>query len=171
MVYEADLQAIARRSEEKTEENDAFLRWIHQERADDLDELVHSINDKVSAAVDCTTCGNCCKTLVINVTTEEAAGLGNTLGITAEQAKEQYIEESLQGNMYINTMPCHFLTDNKCTIYTDRFTECREFPHLHKPGFKARLLGTLGHYGRCPIIYNVIEEVKVRVGFLGTAGA
>lgn len=168
-MYETDLQVIARRGEEKEEENDAFLRWVRQSQTDDLDALVHSINDEVSAGVDCTACGNCCKTLVINVTPDEAVELSNTLGLSLEDTKEKYIEESLQGNMYMSMMPCHFLADNKCTIYANRFTECREFPHLHKPGFKARLLGTLGHYGRCPIIYNVIEEVKVRVGFFDNA--
>jgi Fe-S-cluster containining protein len=103
--------------------------------------------------------------LVINVTPEEAVGLAQTIGKTVDETKETYIEESLQGKMFINTMPCHFLADNKCTIYSGRFTECRDFPHLHKPGFVPRLLGTLGHYGRCPIIYNVIEEVKTATGF------
>jgi Fe-S-cluster containining protein len=86
--------------------------------------------------------------------------------MSREDVKEKYIEESQQGNCFINTIPCHFLADNKCTIYENRFTECRDFPHLHKPGFKARLAGTLMHYGRCPIIYNVIEEMKVKTGFL-----
>jgi Fe-S-cluster containining protein len=165
-VYITDLVEIAARADEKDEENAAFMQWIRRNADGSIDELVQGLNEKVSAAVDCTQCGNCCKTLVINVTPEEAAGLAETLEKTLSETKEAYIEESLQGNMFINTMPCHFLTDNKCTIYSGRFTECRDFPHLHKPGFVPRLLGTLGHYGRCPIIHNVIEEVKTATGFL-----
>ena len=59
-----------------------------------------------------------------------------------------------------DTIPCHFLADNICTIYPQRFHECREFPHLHKPGFVQRFPGTIMHYARCPIIFNVIEELK-----------
>jgi Fe-S-cluster containining protein len=165
-VYQADLSIIAAAAEEKEEENLGFLPWL--KGADDtaLDDKVHALNVTVSAAIDCTACGNCCKTLVINVTRDEIVNLGTALGMSPEAIKETYIEESLQGACYMNTMPCNFLSDNKCTIYAARFTECRDFPHLHKPGFRQRLLGTLGHYGRCPIIYNVVEELKTDLGYL-----
>ena len=130
-----------------------------------MDVIAHKLNDEVSAAIDCTACGNCCKTLVINVGKEEIAPLAKYLNKPNEAVKEQYIEESQQGNFFINTIPCHFLADKKCTIYEHRFRECRDFPHLHKPGFKARLAGTLNYYGMCPIIYNVIEEMKIELGF------
>lgn len=164
-MYQTDLSFIAVAATEKEEENDHFLHSIRMHEDTELDNMAHMLNDEVSAAVDCTACGNCCKTLVINVTAEEVGSLANHLQLSEQDTKEKYIEESLAGNCYINTMPCHFLADNKCTIYEARFTECRDFPHLHKNGFKARLSGTLMHYGRCPIIYNVIEGMKVKTGF------
>src|SRR5205085_2961632 len=114
---------------------------------------------------DCTQCGNCCSKLVINVTSEEVETLAQHLNSPVSAVKEKYIEESQQGNCFINTIPCHFLTDKKCTIYEQRFTECREFPHLHKDGFRERFLGTLLHYGNCPIVYNVVEQLKSRLHF------
>lgn len=165
-MYQTDLHIIASESVEKEEENDHFLRSLRHHNEQELDSIAHAINDTVSAAIDCTTCGNCCKSLVINVTKEEIEPLAAHLGLSKEATTEKYIEESLQGNCFINTIPCHFLANNMCTIYEARFTECRDFPHLHKDGFKARLSGTLMHYGRCPIIYNVIEEMKIHLGFL-----
>lgn len=162
---ETDLNVIAKHAEEKEEENDHFLRSLKPMDNAVLDALAHSVYETVNAGIDCTTCGNCCKSLVINVTQEEVGMLAYHLHLSKEVTKEQYIEESLAGNCFINTVPCHFLADNKCTIYEARFTECRDFPHLHKPGFKARFSGTLMHYGRCPIIYNVVEEMKVRLNF------
>ena len=164
-TYETDLKRLAELQIEKQGEHDQFIGWINERDNGELDKLAHSINNKVSAAIDCTACGNCCKTLVINVTHDEVGTLATHLNLTSEETKEKYIEESMAGRLFINTMPCHFLTDNKCTIYEARFTECRDFPHLHKTGFKDRLPGTLGHYGRCPIIYNVIEEMKMQLGF------
>ncbi|HYD19990.1 MAG TPA: YkgJ family cysteine cluster protein [Flavipsychrobacter sp.] len=160
-----DLELLASLAGEREEENDHFLRSLSRHNDDQLDQLAHEINNKVSTAVDCTTCGNCCKTLVINVAQHEVKGLSDYLQQPEQDVKEKYIEESMAGNFFINSVPCHFLTDNKCTIYEGRFTECREFPHLHKPGFRKRFLGTLLHYGRCPIIYNVVEEMKLRLGF------
>ena len=150
---------------EQEEENDHFLQHVRQFDNAELDTRVHELNDVISAAIDCTACGNCCKTLVINVADDELVPLAEHLQLSEEATKEKYIEESMAGRLFINTMPCHFLSDNKCTIYEARFTECRDFPHLHKPGFKDRLAGTLMHYGRCPIIYNVIEEMKVVLEF------
>ncbi len=166
LPYETNLDSIAKIADGRIEENDQFISYLRDWDNDALDKIAHIINNTVSPAIDCTACGNCCKTLVINVTSDEVAPLAAHLKLTPEETKEKYIEESMAGRLFINTMPCHFLADNKCTIYDSRFTECRDFPHLHKPGFKDRLPGTLGHYGRCPIIYNVIEEMKQQLGFL-----
>jgi Fe-S-cluster containining protein len=119
----------------------------------------------ITPLVDCTKCGACCKSLMINVTAEEIEAVSLHLHISATGFKEKYIEESLQGQMIMNTIPCHFLSGTMCTIYEKRFNECREFPHLHKNNFKDRLFGTFMHYTMCPIIYNVVEELKVETGF------
>jgi uncharacterized protein len=164
--YITDLNSIADSAQERAAANDRFLRSLNNRDAAELDVIAHKANDEVSAAIDCTACGNCCKTLVINVAGEEIETLAKCLNRSQKDVKEQYIEESQQGNYFISTIPCHFLSGKKCTIYENRFTECRDFPHLHKPGFKARLAGTLNYYGMCPIIYNVIERMKTETGFL-----
>ncbi|MBV9989122.1 MAG: hypothetical protein JO301_15695, partial [Chitinophagaceae bacterium] len=45
------------------------------------------------------------------------------------------------------------------------FAGCREFPALHVPGFRNRLFTTFMHYERCPIIFNVMEQLKDVIGF------
>jgi len=164
--YITDLQVIAAEGVEREEENRHFLQYIKRLNGEVLDEQVHDLNDEVSQEIDCTQCGNCCKKLIINITHKEVEGLANYLNRPVADVKEQYIEESMGGQCFINSIPCHFLADNKCTIYEQRFTECRDFPHLHKPGFKERFLGTLLHYGNCPIVYNVVEELKKTTGFI-----
>jgi Fe-S-cluster containining protein len=163
--YKTDLQFIAQQAPVKEEENDELLHWLKGADAAATDALVHDINNTVSAAINCTDCGNCCKTLIINVAPGETRPVAQFLNISEQEVDEKYIEHSMAGNTFINAIPCHFLKENKCSIYTARFHECREFPHLHKPGFYKRLSGTLMHYAGCPIIYNVIEEFKVRSGF------
>ncbi|MFY7838983.1 MAG: YkgJ family cysteine cluster protein [Lacibacter sp.] len=67
--------------------------------------------------------------------------------------------------MILNKIPCHFLADNKCSIYEVRFAGCREFPALHLPQFNRRLFTVMMHYDRCPIIFNVMEELKSTTHF------
>ena len=123
------------------------------------------LNDTVTAQVDCTACGNCCKTLMINITEEEANAVADHLDHTRAVFDEQYVEKGSAGMMILNTIPCHFLKHNKCSIYDHRFAGCREFPGLQLPFFTERLFTIFMHYGRCPIIFNVVEHMKIRLDF------
>jgi hypothetical protein len=165
-MLQTSLPAIAAAALQNEQENDEFLAYIKGLDGHNLDAMAHESNNRITAAIDCTECGNCCNKLVINVEPGDDERCAKGLGLTTTQFIEQYIEVSEGGKHFVNTIPCHFLTDKKCTVYEHRFTDCREFPHLHKPGFKERLLGTLLHYGNCPIIYNVVEEMKTKTGFI-----
>jgi len=159
------LSFIASEAIAKEAEHDHFREYLRQMNPVELDEMLFPIQEEITAAIDCTACGACCKSLMINVTPEEASVLSSTLGMDESQFKQQYLEESMEGQLIINKVPCHFLEGNICSIYENRFNECREFPHLHKKGFQNRLFGTLMHYGTCPIVYNSIEALKKVSGF------
>lgn len=161
-----NLEKIAVLAAEKDASNDQFRRFLKQQDSATIDVIVHRLNDVVTRHVDCTQCGNCCKSLMINVTLREAEALAGYLQMSLTDTKEKYIEESEQGQLIINTIPCHFLAGTTCSIYPQRFTECREFPHLHKPHFTSRLLGTMGYYAMCPIIFNVVEQLKDELDFI-----
>jgi len=160
------LADIAATAQVKEAENQAFRTFLQSKESESIDELVQELDTLITPQIDCTTCGNCCRSLMINVTADEVTRLATHLNKTEADIKEQYIETGANDSMMIiNTIPCHFLKDNCCTIYEHRFAECREFPGLHNPQFTRRLFATLAHYGRCPIIFNVIEEMKVRLAF------
>jgi Fe-S-cluster containining protein len=166
MHIETNLKIIALADEENSDENFRFRTYLKSKDSNHIDTLVNTLNNDIAPKIDCTACGNCCQTLMINVTNEECVTVSNYLNEDLETFKEKYIETSAEEAMLINTIPCHFLKDKKCTIYENRFNECREFPHLHKPNFKERLFGMIMHYGRCPIIYNVMEQLKIETGFI-----
>ena len=163
---ETNLAAIALQAEQKQSENDAFGSFLKSlSHPENIDTIVHSLNDTILPQVDCTACGNCCKTLMINVTDEEA----NNLAAHLQQTRVEFDASCLEKGgsmMVINTMPCHFLSEKKCTVYDYRFAGCREFPALHLPSFTKRLFTTFMHYNRCPIIYNVVEQLKLETGFV-----
>jgi uncharacterized protein len=165
MSIETNLSAIALEAEMKCDENEDFRAWL-QQSPEDLDPVVFELNSRVEAQIDCTSCGNCCRSLIINVSAQEADALAHRMNRPLKDIKLQFLEESIGGQLVINTIPCHFLSQNKCSIYADRFNECRAFPHLNKPGFRQRIFGTLMHYGRCPIIYNVVEALKIHTKFI-----
>ncbi len=105
---------------------------------------------------------------MVNIDEQEADNLAAHLGQTRAEFDQTYIEKGESGRMVINAIPCHFLKDNACTVYEHRFAGCKEFPAFHVPDFNKRLFTTYMHYDRCPIIYNVMENLKSEVGFTYT---
>jgi len=156
-----DLNIIAQEAIIKEEENFRFREILKSKSSDAIDERVFQLNESISSQIDCTKCGNCCKSLMINIDNKDTERLAPHLHLSTKEFEEKYIEKSSEGTLAVmNSIPCHFLHENKCTVYAARPEECREFPGLHRKDFTARLFATFMHYGRCPIVYNVIEALK-----------
>ena len=150
---------------ELEEENDAFCHFLKNQDSSTIDRLVSKLNTLAEEAIDCTSCGNCCRTLMINVTAEEANRLSEHLAISRNDFDTTYLEKGEGSRMIMNTIPCSFLTENTCSVYDHRFEGCREFPGLHLPFFTKRLFTTFMHVARCPIIFTVVEQLKNELEF------
>jgi Fe-S-cluster containining protein len=162
---ETSLSLISDLSLENFDQNERFKNYLKNTEIAGLDSLVHRLNSEVSAQINCQECGNCCKTLMIVVTEKEAERVSNSLQINRTDFDHQYLEKGGHELMLMNCMPCSFLKNNSCTIYENRFEGCREFPALHLPDFNKKLFSHFMHYGRCPIIFNVIERLKMELNF------
>jgi Fe-S-cluster containining protein len=163
-----DLSYIQAFTLEKQHENDEFRSFLESHDEAEVDSLVFELNNNISPQIDCTSCGNCCKSLMVNIDETEANNLSEHLQLSRKSFDEKYLEKGSNGMMLLNAIPCHFLSDNKCTVYEYRFAGCKEFPALHLPGFKKRLFTTFMHYDRCPIIFNVVESLKQELNFQPT---
>lgn len=161
-----DLVAIREMEIEKDEENSQFKSFLTHQPSKLLDETVHRLNHSVSRGVDCKSCGNCCRSLMVNVTDTDLEELAAVLDIGKNEFRMNYLEESNQGQMILKRQPCHFLSGNLCSIYDHRFSACRDFPHLQQDHFISRLFSVFMNYGRCPIIFNVLEQLKIETGFI-----
>jgi uncharacterized protein len=157
---ETDLEQIAQLADQREEENDYFQSFLASQDAASIDARVFALQADITPKIDCRQCGNCCKTLMIEVTQPEADRVAEVLGEESDQFVAENLEKGIGQRMIMNAIPCRFLEELSCTIYADRFAGCREFPALHLPGFTARYFTTRMHYGRCPIIFNVLEALK-----------
>jgi uncharacterized protein len=163
LYLETSLLKISKLAEENEIENDQFVHELQSVNKYWIEEQVTQLNATIEPLINCTTCGNCCKTLMINVEVDEVAVASDFIGLNVQDFKTKYVEEGSSGRVIINAIPCHFLSNDKCTIYEARFSGCKEFPGLHLPNLKARLFTVMMHYNRCPIIFNVIENLKIKV--------
>jgi len=85
------------------------------------------------------------------------------LGMEPQQFIERYLEPTEAGseNSWLTrTTPCPFLKGNHCRVYDDRPADCSGYPYLYQPGFASRTIAMLERTSTCPIVYEVIEDLK-----------
>jgi len=166
MELETDLNWLKEMALERQEENLQFREFLLRMDSRELDTKVHGLNEQVSASIDCTTCGNCCRSFIVSLDEADKKRLEDHLGVASATVNRKYLEKSQMGQWVFSHIPCSFLKDNRCTVYSARPADCRDYPHLHQDRINAHLQAILGSYGICPIVYNVMEMLKEETGFL-----
>jgi hypothetical protein len=161
-----NLATIAADAQRKEIENDAFRDFIMQQDDQATDALVQQLNARIAPQISCTDCGNCCRSLMINLNPGDVARISQHINVSPQTFTSTYLATGLGDTAILNQMPCPFLSGNACSVYEHRFDICHAFPHLDQPGFSRRLFNTLMHYAICPIIYNVVEALKTETGFI-----
>lgn len=160
-----DLDEIKRQSHLREKENLRFRSYLKSQVEAKIDRLVHEIYPLLLQEIDCTQCGNCCTKLRPVMMEIDIDVLTKTLRMTRERFRKRYIMIDGDGDMLFKHLPCKFLKNKKCSIYESRPHDCQSYPHLHKSEITSRLYGILENYAICPIVFNVIEGLKVRLNF------
>lgn len=172
LPVEMDLSKIEKLSIRKENENFKFRAFLRGFEPSEVDRIVHRLNRSVSRAIDCTECGNCCHSLVPGVTEEEICTLAAHDNVTPEEFTTNHLEDDkFAGTKFLKAIPCRYLDGKICSIYDIRPNECRSYPHLHKKGFVYRTLSVISNYGICPIVFNVMENLKIELNYNNQAGS
>jgi len=168
MKVETDLKKIKETAEKKEDENWEFRSFLkgYDIEVEELDSIVHGLLEEVYKEIDCTACGNCCRTISPVLEQEDIEKLTLGLGISPENFRERFLikdDENYSEGFIFNKKPCPFLKGNLCSHYELRPEDCRSFPHLHKEEFVFRLIGVIENYAVCPIVFNVYEQLKAEL--------
>ena len=166
-----DLVQIRKQAERKEDENWDFRQFLKTEcnlGSDEIDRRVFATTRRVWAGIDCTKCANCCREVKPGFSEEDVDRLARRLAMTRQEFIETYLERSgpLDAKPWTTkSTPCPFLKDNLCSVYEDRPAECSGYPYLYEPKFINRLMAMLGRTFTCPIVYEVMEELKKSTKF------
>ena len=72
----------------------------------------------------------------------------------------QYLKVDEDGDYVVNTKPCPFLgSDNFCSIYEHRPSDCARFPYTDEDVFFKRPKITQTNSTFCPAVYYVLEKL------------
>jgi uncharacterized protein len=170
-----DLVQIDELAERKKDENFRFRQFLKTRcnlEPDEIDRRVFETARQVWAGIDCTTCANCCREMKPTFSDEEVDRVARRLRMARPQFIETYLERSEGGSenpWQTRATPCPFLQGKLCSIYEDRPAECSGYPYLYKPDFVFRTMEMIERTFTCPIVYQVMEELKKSLGFFRTA--
>lgn len=161
---ELDLIKIAQLGKQRESHNLKFRSFLKSQDPAKIDKIVHRLNAEISDQIDCTACGNCCHKLKPSLSDQDIERLSGKLDVETEKFKADNVEIN-DGVQQFKHLPCIFLHDKKCSVYSDRPDDCKSFPHLHKRRFTSRLWSVIDNYSICPIVFNVFERLKTELGF------
>ena len=166
ITVEKDIKKIKQLAIRNEDQNYRFRTFLKGRDDDKLDSIVHRLNKEIESQIDCTQCGNCCINLRPGLNDEEIDTLSKIDNLPREVFIDKYTEEDdFDHTRFLKDIPCKYLQNRKCSIIDDRPSDCKSFPHIHKPHFNSRTLGMIEYYGICPIVFNVFERLKAEYRF------
>jgi Fe-S-cluster containining protein len=148
-MIDYNLEDIAQIALTRREENSAFRIYLEAQDSEKIDKIVHRLDEKITPQIDCAECGSCCH---------------NVRPIaTYEEMKPFVRDEDYETLKYVQGLTCKNLDGTRCTVYLERPEVCKDFPYLDRPEFLSRTVSAFQNYELCPIVYNLIEDMKVEL--------
>ncbi len=140
-----------------------YKRW-KQKPPKQLDDLFHQAHDTVFEQLDCLTCANCCKTTSPIWYQRDIERAAKAIRLKPGQFIEKYLRLDEDQDYVLKSSPCTFLnTDNTCSIYDDRPTACREYPHTNRKKMAQLMDLTFKNTLVCPAVLKITELVNAQL--------
>lgn len=129
-----------------------------------FDEIVRTFQEEIFTKINCLDCANCCKTLGPRISDKDIGKLSRHLKIKPSDFTHSYLRLDEDGDYVFKTMPCPFLRqDNFCSIYDDRPSACKDYPHLDRKRIYQVLDLSLKNSFVCPVVLEVFERMRKEV--------
>jgi Fe-S-cluster containining protein len=146
-----------KRAVERSKTYKSFLRKANKNKM--LDHLPE-MHEEAFEKVDCLTCANCCKNYSPRFKTPDIKRISKLLGLKESVFIDTYLKLDEEGDYVVKSSPCPFLgSDNYCSIYEDRPSDCSRFPYTDEDVFFKRPSLTLKNTSFCPAAYYVMEKL------------
>jgi Fe-S-cluster containining protein len=152
---------ILKNWERKSADNQKkYKQFLHRAEKNKVLKALPELHEEAFAKIDCLQCANCCKNYSPRFKTPDIKRISKVLGLRESDFIEKYLLVDEEGDFIVNTKPCPFLgTDNFCSIYEDRPSDCRRFPYTDEDVIIRRKELTLKNSTFCPITYYVLENL------------
>lgn len=144
-----------------------YARLSPQLQAGDesLAARLDSLLAEVSAQIDCTSCGRCCRKMGPQLDDADMARLGEGLGLSLAAMRERLLRPMWPGagegdQIWLLPDPCPLHDGRLCTVYEHRPRVCRDFPQAVGANPVERLQIWVEYAHICPITFNTVEKLR-----------
>lgn len=147
--------------EKKSKENQkGYKQFLLKAKKNEVLLKLPAIHEKATSKINCLDCANCCKNYSPRFKTPDIKRISKHLNLKEGFFIEKYLQLDEEGDYVVNAKPCPFLgTDNFCSIYEVRPSDCARFPYTDEDVFIKRPNLTLKNSTFCPIVFFVFEEL------------
>jgi len=141
------------------------LRDIKNRPPEKLDRMTQAIHEEVFAQTDCCECAACCKRISPRMVTHDLLRLSKNLKMTLDAFTVKYITIDEDREFVFKSAPCPFLgSDNLCSVYDDRPTACREYPHTDRRRFHQLIDKSIANAAICPAVEKILVKLAEVTG-------
>jgi len=156
-MQEVSLNEWEKKSADHTKQYKNFLQRADKNKV--LKQLP-KLHEEAFTKVDCLACAACCKNYSPRFKTPDIKRISKHLKLKESVFIDKYLDLDKEGDYVSKTAPCPFLgTDNYCSIYEQRPSDCHRFPYTDEDVLLKRPAITLKNATFCPAVYYVLEKL------------
>ena len=152
---------ILKQWEKKSAENSkSYARFLQKADRNKVLSRLPDLHEEAFSKIDCLSCANCCRNYSPRFKTPDIKRISKVLKMKEGVFIETYLKLDDDGDYVVQSTPCPFLgSDNHCSIYADRPSDCRRFPYTDEDVLLKRPKITLKNATFCPAVYYVMEKL------------
>jgi uncharacterized protein len=137
-----------------------YKQYLQKAEKNKVLKQLPDLHEEAFSKIDCLQCANCCKNYSPRFKTPDIKRISKHLKMRESEFIYNYLIVDEEGDFVAKSAPCPFLgTDNYCSIYDQRPSDCHRFPYTDEDVFIKRQQLTLKNSTFCPITYYVMEKL------------
>lgn len=156
-------QLLQNWAKKSAEHQKLYKNWLSRADKNKVLKRLPQLHEEAFERIDCLQCANCCKNYSPRFKTPDIKRISKHLGLKESVFIDTYLNLDSDGDYVVRSTPCPFLgTDNYCSIYDKRPSDCQRFPYTDEDVLVKRPLITLKNSSFCPAVYYVLEKLMAQ---------
>ena len=142
------------------EKQKQFKNFLDRADRNKVLKLLPDLHEEAFSKINCLECAACCKNYSPRFKTPDIKRISKHLGMRESLFIEKYLNVDDEGDFVVKSTPCPFLgSDNKCSVYDVRPSDCARFPYTDEDVIIRRKALTLKNASFCPATFYVLERL------------